>query len=231
MTLYRSRTHVTAMIPYIDIHTHNRTVSCDVKAVFNRDYDEETVPFCSIGIHPYLSVRALSSPDFIDRSIAQLRRKATSDEVIAIGEAGLDSTRGADMDTQTELFRRQVEVAEEVGKPLVIHCVRQYDEIIRVQRRLKPVQTWIVHGFRKNGQTARQLIGQGMELSFGNRYNAEALQLAYSSGHLWLETDESGMDIRDHYGNVAAVLGVSVEELKLRIYSQAVRLSSAFLRE
>ncbi len=218
------------MIPYIDIHTHNRSASSDVRAVFNCNYDEDVVPSCSIGIHPCLSVCALSCPDFIDRNIAELRAKAAMDEVIAIGETGLDGLRGADMDIQMELFRRQAAIAEDVGKPLVIHCVRKYDEILRLKRQMNPKQTWFVHGFRKNAQTAKQLMGQGLELSFGRFYDAQALQLAYSAGHLWLETDESYMDIRSHYSNVAALLGIQVEELRLTIYRQAVRLSSVFLQ-
>lgn len=219
------------MIPYIDIHTHNRSTPVDVKSVVNCNYDEEIVPSCSIGIHPYLSIRAVSSPNFVERSITELRGKAAMDGVIAIGEAGLDSLRGAEMNIQAELFCKQIAIAEELKKPLVIHCVRQYDEIMRLKRQIKPVQTWIIHDYRKNVEMAQQLIGKGLDLSFGNYYNIEAVQFAYKTGHLWLETDESGIDIREHYNNVATALDVPVEELKLRIYKQAVRLSSAFLLE
>lgn len=230
-TLYHSDVNATPMIPYIDIHTHCRCVHEDVKAVINRNYDEEVVSPCSIGIHPYLSLHALSRPDFIDRSIAKLKDKAWDDGVVAIGEAGLDSLRGADIDTQIRLFRMQAAIAEEVKKPLVIHCVKQFDEIIRLKRQMRPTQTWIMHGYRKNEQMARQLIDQGLELSFGSHYNVQALQYASSTGHLWLETDDSDMDIREHYSNVASLLDITTDELKLTIYNQAVRLSSVFLQE
>ncbi len=157
-----------------------------------------------------------------------LKDKASMDEVIAIGEAGIDALKGAGMDIQEMIFRRQIEIAESVKKPLIMHCVKSIDEIIRLKKELKPKQPWIMHGFRKNGQTAKQLISQGIELSFGQRYNAQALRLAYSTSRIWLETDEDYTDIMKHYQNIAQALDISVDELKLKIYKQAAQISSAF---
>lgn len=216
------------MIPYIDIHTHSRTPDKEILSILNRSFDEEVVSSCSIGIHPYLSTKAQTNPDFINQSIKMLKDKASMDEVIAIGEAGIDALKGAGMDIQEMIFRRQIEIAESVKKPLIMHCVKSIDEIIRLKKELKPKQPWIMHGFRKNGQTAKQLISQGIELSFGQRYNAQALRLAYSTSRIWLETDEDYTDIMKHYQNIAQALDISVDELKLKIYKQAAQISSAF---
>ena len=229
MTLFHSL-RLNSMVPYIDIHTHHQTTDKEIISVLNRSFDEEVVSLCSVGIHPYLTVKAQTDQDFISRSIRMLKDKASMDEVIAIGEAGIDALKGAGMDVQEEIFRRQIEIAESVKKPLIIHCVKSIDEIIRLKKELCPKQLWIMHGYRKNEQTARQLIGHGIELSFGQRYNTQALRLAYSTSRIWLETDEDSIDIREHYQNVAQALNIPVDELKLKVYKQAAQLSSAFLR-
>ncbi len=253
MTRFHSL-RLSSMVPYIDIHTHHQTTDKEIISVLNRSFDEEVVSTCStgeaahcskrevslcstgvvslysLGIHPYLTINAETDPGFISRSIRMLKDKASMNEIIAIGEAGIDALKGAGMDVQEEIFRHQIEIAEGVKKPLIIHCVKSIDEIIRLKKELCPKQPWIMHGYRKNEQTARQLIGHGIELSFGQRYNVQALRLTYSTSRIWLETDEDCIDIREHYQNVAQALNIPVDELKLKIYEQATELSSAFLR-
>lgn len=227
-----------SMVPYIDIHTHHQTTDKEILSVLNRSFDEEVVSpcstgkvsLCSVGIHPYLSTKAQTDSSFISRSIKMIQDKASMNEVIAIGEAGIDALKGAVMDVQEEIFRRQIEISESVKKPIIIHCVKSIDEIIRLKKELCPKQPWIMHGYRKNEQTARQLISHGIELSFGLRYNVRALRLAYSTSRIWLETDEDCIDIREHYQDIAQALSIPVDELKLKIYGQAAQLSSAFLR-
>lgn len=216
------------MIPYINIHTHHNPVSSDELGVFNCNYDDVVVECCSVGIHPYLSVYATEDKEFIGRSMQELERKSLRPEVVAIGESGLDATRGASLSIQMELFKQQIMVAEKTGKFLIIHCVKRYDEVIQLRKQMCPRQKWILHGFRKGQYLARQLINQGIDLSFGHYYNEEAVKLAYETGSLWLETDEREMDIREHYNEIAKVLGISVDELKFNIIDRASQLSSKF---
>ncbi|MBQ7686335.1 MAG: hypothetical protein IJT28_03770, partial [Bacteroidaceae bacterium] len=87
------------------------------------------------------------------------------------------------------------------------------------------------HGFRKKAQLAKQFLQQGISLSFGPRYDVEAIQEAYEANVLWLETDDTDAVITDLYQDAANVLSVSVEELKLNIYQRAIQLSSLFRSE
>ena len=89
MTLFHSL-RLNSMVPYIDIHTHHQTTDKEIISVLNRSFDEEVVSPCSVGIHPYLSTKAETDPGFISRSIKILKDKASMNEVIAIGEAGID---------------------------------------------------------------------------------------------------------------------------------------------
>ena len=219
------------MIPYINIHSHKKMVSPDEMAIFNCDYDAAPIPFCSVGVHPWNSVNIHTNPHFIEESAALVAEKAINDDVIAIGEAGLDKLRGADIDVQRKLFVAQVDISEKVRKPLIIHQVKCVDEILEIHKTLRPHQRWIIHGYRNKVEQARQLMNRGIDLSFGRYYSEPSLHLAYECNQLWLETDEADMDIQGHYQAVADELGVDVVELKLKIYERAKRLSSAFCRE
>lgn len=173
-----------------DIHSHNRIPADD--RVISLDYDSD-VPaegYYSIGIHPWSS----GSVDSTDDVMAELNTKISKENVVAIGEAGLDRLRGASIERQKEIFIVQALLAERLAKPLVIHCVKAFDVLISLKKHLKPKQTWIVHGFRGKPQTARQLLAAGIALSFGEKFNADTLRIV-DDEHLYTETDESQSDI------------------------------------
>ena len=216
------------MIPYIDIHTHKSQLSEDVISVRNCDDDVVPETWCSVGIHPWQSIQVISDVDFIDRSMKALAAKCVLPQVLFVGETGLDAKRGADMEVQKQLFRRHVKLSEQLGKPLIIHCVKAIEEIVAIHKQQHPSQRWLMHGYRKNATLANQILRQGIELSFGRYFDAEALKMAYEANALWLETDESGESIADVYQMASEALFVSVEELKLNIYQRAVQLSSSF---
>ena len=115
-------------------------------------------------------------------------------------------------------------LAESVCKPVILHCVKGVDEILKVKNEIRPVQRWIMHGFRGGAEQASQLIGKGVELSFGLHHDADAVRKAFSAGMLWIETDDSGCDVRDIYGKIAEELGVSVNLLAEEVHSRFCRL-------
>ena len=173
-----------------DIHSHNRIPADD--RVISLDYDSD-VPsegYYSIGIHPWRTAEIDSLYDLM----YSLAAKASKENVVAIGETGLDRLRGADMMWQIELFTAQARLAEQIDKPLVIHCVKAFDVLMALKKKLKPRQTWVVHGFRGKPETARQLLDAGISSSFGEKFNPEALRIV-DDKRLYTETDESQADI------------------------------------
>ena len=120
-------------------------------------------------------------------------------QVLAVGEAGLDKLADAPMDLQVEVFRCQACLAEEVGKPLVIHLVR-------------PSNPWIIHGFRGKAALAEEYLKHGFYLSFGEKYQEVAL-CRVPADRLFIETDESEVSIGELYARAAEVRGISPEEL------------------
>lgn len=165
---------------YADVHTHNLNAGPD--AIINLPLGT-TVPqhgSYSVGVHPW------QADEQIDWN--RLREAAEMPQVVAIGEAGLDALRGPDMTTQERVFMRQALLAEELKKPLIIHCVRAYGRLLQMHSELNPKQTWLVHGFRGKPELARQLAAAGFEISLGARYNP-AVPDAVAASHLHHETD------------------------------------------
>lgn len=117
----------------------------------------------SFGIHPWDTEEAVDWEEF-ERFVAH-------PAVVAVGECGLDRLRGAAPEVQEQIFRHQIRLAEKYGKPMILHIVKAVDEMLRIRREERPAMPWILHGFRGNPQQARQLLGAGLSLSLGERFN------------------------------------------------------------
>jgi TatD DNase family protein len=137
--------------------------------------------------------------------------------VAAIGETGLDRLKGPPLDVQEELFLAHIRLAETVGKPLIIHCVKAWSELLRIRKTSGGRVPWIVHGFRGGGVLAGQLLDAGFYLSFGLRFRPEAVSRAWAAHRLFAETDDDGIDIRDVYAVLAASLSVAQDDLAKQI--------------
>lgn len=201
---------------YYDIHTHQRPVHPEDTAIVNTivgeaDLEsllkeiEERQTLHSAGIHPWYIYD-------VRKQVDNLRLLLKESMLVAIGEAGLDKMADAPMALQQEAFRAQAQMAEEYRKPLIIHCVKAWQELMADKKLLRPAMPWIIHGFRGKAELAKQLISQGFYLSFGATFNPQALQVAWPN---WLlaETDDKPIDIRLVYREMASSLGISPEEL------------------
>lgn len=190
-----------------NIHTHTilhpgkEIVSCDVSAF--SPYEG----YASVGIHPWTLTEENANSQW-----KTLQELVQDNQVIAIGEAGIDKLRGPSLEFQTALFRREIHLAEAKGLPLVIHCVKAFNELIRLRKEMRPLQPWIVHGFRGKLPLAEDLLKHGCFLSFGAKFQVEAMK-ATPIERLFIETDESEMSVEDIYQDIAKVRGISFEEL------------------
>jgi len=209
---------------YIDIHTHGAEPVTGIFSIETLLAHEQRQPenlpgiLFSFGIHPW----HLDEKNH-NQQITNVIMIADNPLVIAIGEAGFDKIKGPSIELQRRAFEEQVYLAEEQKKPVVIHCVRYWDELVQMNKKLKPKMPWLVHGFRGKKDLASQLISKGMYLSFWFDFivKPESSQLVRSlpKDRIFLETDGAGIDIKDIYNKVAADLELSVDELKVQILS------------
>lgn len=193
-----------------DIHTHSLS-ACFQRSIVSLDVMslpmDERIVHASVGIHPWF----LTESD-ADIRLQVLQEAIKDSRIIALGEAGLDKLKGLSFGIQTSVFREEIALAEKHRLPMVIHCVKAFNELIRLKKELKPVQPWIVHGFRGKASVAKELLRHGCWLSYGALYQEEALKVTPVS-RLFIETDESDEPIESVYCRIAASLGVSMEGL------------------
>lgn len=161
---------------FSDIHSHLTDGAADDR-IINLDYNDALPErgYYSIGLHPW-STAGMTAQQ-IDEAIRMVEKTAADDRVVAVGETGIDRLRGGDTEMQAEVFSRHAIISETLGKPLIIHAVKSIEDIIRIKKEIKPRQLWIIHGFRGNKHTARQLIKQGIALSLGKHYDKEVIDV------------------------------------------------------
>lgn len=161
----------------------------------------------SVGIHPwYIGADWQKQLDLLT-TIAQQQR------VVMIGEAGLDKLCATDFELQKEVYLKQVELAERLRKPLIIHCVKAWQEILVIHKGQKPTVPCIIHGFRGKPELAEQLLAAGFYLSFGEHFNEESVRKT-PLNRLCTETDESRMKIEDIYSKIAIAKDINILTLQ-----------------
>lgn len=138
-------------------------------------------------------------------------------------EHGMDRRWDIPLAEQETAFRQHVQESERTGKPLVIHCVRTLEEILRIRRDMKPAQPWVMHGFRGKPQQLQSLLSAGIYVSFGLHYNQDSLLLC-PLDRMFLETDDTPAPIAPLYKEVAQIKGIPVENLKQIIWENANKL-------
>jgi len=209
---------------FIDIHTHGGVPQEGHFLVENLMVHDGREPgningmTYSVGAHPWFLTQ-----ENIDNQIDNVKKYSDNQNVIAIGEAGFDKLKGPSLLLQGNAFEKQAIMADELSKPLFIHCVRGWDELISEHKRLNPAVPWLVHGFRGKKELGMQLISKGMYLSFWFdfvlRPESTSLIKNLPKERIFLETDGSGAGIETVYKKVATDLQISVDELKVIIYS------------
>ncbi|MBO4870851.1 MAG: TatD family hydrolase [Muribaculaceae bacterium] len=200
----------------IDIHTHHDTAQQALISTSPDIFSPKEGCYYSLGIHPWNTLEPF------ELSFDRLHALARHRQVIAIGETGLDALRGAPLDVQLALFKQHLELACEVNKPLIVHCVKAWQPLIKAWRETVAHDQvkMAIHGFRGNINVAQTLINEGFYLSFGPKYNPETL-LATPSNRLLLETDDSTTTIEDVVVTVAKSLGVTPSSLMVQATNNA----------
>ena len=203
---------------FINLHTHHHSNQLNTFELVNQyplEY-HSTIPYYSMGIHPWFIKEATLEQEF-----EILTQKIQDNNCLAIGECGLDKRIDVPLDLQKAVFERQLLLAQHVQKPVIIHCVAAFDELIECTKRLQIKVPIIVHGFSKNSQLANQLIQQGFYISFG-KYLFQMPNLAsvlnqIPEDRFFLETDTALQTIEDVYQLVAKSKGISVPALQEKV--------------
>ena len=192
----------------LDIHTHHDPPQPGaVVAVSPGDFNPIDGQYYSVGIHPWDTTANIP-----ESSWEELRNAAENPAVKALGEAGLDKINGGLFFRQMIVFKRQIDISEQLNKPLIIHDVKAHDVIVGLKRDLNPTQKWAIHGFRGKPTVAKMMTDAGIYLSFGEKFNPET-PLSVPENFILAETDDSPLTIEEVISNLSSNMGRDVTTL------------------
>jgi TatD DNase family protein len=201
---------------YINIHSHKPATTNEwlIQNLYT-DFEKTLLPgYYSTGIHPwYINAEW-------ETAFSLLKKYSQHDNVLAIGECGLDKVCKTDFNLQQEVFLKQLFWANEIKKPMILHCVRAYDEIPGLLKKHHNQVPVIFHGFNKNEAVAEKIIADGHWISFGKALFQPAIKKVFAQiplDKIFLETDDAAISIKMIYTEAAAIKQVSEETLSLQL--------------
>src|SRR5690606_37071904 len=149
---------------YHNIHTHQFSNNPEIVELVNQYPKgvDMNLPSFTVGIHPWY----LNEERF-DEELQLIEKYLSLKNCKALGECGLDKRVETSIDVQKKVLIPQLLLAEKYKKPVILHCVAAYQEIIWIKKELKLTVPLIIHGFSKNAQVAKSLWSNGFYLSFG----------------------------------------------------------------
>jgi TatD DNase family protein len=207
-----------AIPQFINIHTHHFSKNENILEIVNQypnQFDASITNF-SVGIHTWFI-----NENRVESDLQLIEEKLKFKDCMALGECGLDKRIEIPLNLQIEVFEKQLLLANEYHKPVILHCVAAFQEIIAIKKRLKMEVPMIIHGFSKNQQIAKQLLEAGFYLSFGqNLLQKEALKLVFKNipnNRFFLETDNSSISIEEMYTFAAKLKNINTEKFQLNM--------------
>jgi len=212
--------------------------------------------YATVGLHPIHTEKSYhDAQEFGDSTEAKsftsrgeefaydyYKNLAKDQKVVAIGECGLDYYRLGEetKKKQQEIFIKQIELAAELKKPLMIHCRNAFGDLIHIlDTKYKILDTLgIIHFFTGTKEDARNLLDMGFSFSFGGvitftRDYDESIKYIPLE-RILLETDAPYVTPAPHRGKrnepvyiievakkLAEVKSVSLEEVIVQTYKNA----------
>jgi TatD DNase family protein len=183
--------------------------------------------YAAIGIHPH------DVKDIDEGTYDSLKKLAKMDKVVAFGEIGLDFFRNlSPRETQIRRFAEQLEVAGEMGLPVIIHDRDAHKETVNMLGTWKRKQKGVIHCFSGDQRMAAKCLDMGFLISipgaitFGKSEKLQEVVRYIPLTSLLVETDAPYITPHPNRGKrnepayvvhtarkVAEIKGLSLEEL------------------
>jgi len=199
---------------HYNIHTHHFSNNSEIVELVNQYPNEinTELPSFTVGIHPWY----LNENTFLD-DLAVIENAIQQPNCKAVGECGLDKRIETSIEIQKKILIPQLLLAEKYKKPVILHCVAAYQEIIEIKKELKLTIPMVIHGFSKNSQVAESLIKNGFYLSFGKYLlqnpELENVMKTIPLNQFFLETDMIDQTIFEVYSKAEHVLNMNLEPI------------------
>src|SRR5665647_1255193 len=149
----------------INLHTHRVKNDGEIQILnlFAQDLSLAIPDFLfSVGLHPWHIDKVNPEECF-----EAIERASVLENMLAVGECGLDRSISTDFALQEHCFKKQIQIAVNKNKPLIIHCIRAYSDLEKLKKETKSDIPWIIHGYQGNMETTQSLIRHGFYFSVG----------------------------------------------------------------
>ena len=211
----------------INVHSHQPAVKNEwvLQSRYRHFNIPEPVGYYSMGLHPWYI-----TTETFDKELEQLKQSSKNHHVLAIGECGLDKVCATDFALQQKAFAAQIEWANHIKKPLIIHCVRAYAEVQQLLQQQHNTVPVVFNCFNKYEKFAKQLIDKCYYLSFGKVLQQPAMQQVIQklpADKIFLETDDATVEIETIYAWAAQALQIDILSLSLQIKKNAATVFGA----
>lgn len=161
--------------------------------------------YACLGIHPWF----LNELD--DSALVQLSDKVAkhSDEIVAIGEAGIDSVISQNhhnLDKQIMFFEHQLALSKQHNLPIIVHHRRSHDIIVPLLKKYQLTNSGVIHAFSGSYQQAKAYLDLGFKLGVGGTITYERAQKTIQTikkvplDSILLETDAPSMPLHGFQG-------------------------------
>lgn len=215
---------------FFNVHCHRKPGSADEFVCRNAFHflsaaSLKKLPYpVSVGVHPWHAAQ------FSEAVWQRLRECTNLPQVLAIGETGIDRRKGPALEIQMLSWEAHFRLAQETGLPLVLHCVRAWQDVLPlVSRSQVPV---LLHDFRGNEEVLKSFLRfPKVFFSFGKSLmlSSEAQQILklVPEDRLLPETDNSSYKIQEVYLKAAGIIGKSPEEIGAQMKKNALAFFGA----
>jgi TatD DNase family protein len=192
----------------------------------------------AVGVHPN------SAEDFTAETLAELRDLARHEKVDAIGEIGIDLYwKTVALDKQQEAFQAQLELAADVGRPVIIHDRDAHAEVMAGLRAAASPRGVVLHAFSGGKEMAAEAVAAGYylgvdgPLTYKKNAALRALFAALPLDRILVETDAPFLTpqprrgrrnepayVRDVAEKLAEIRQLSLEDTAAATSANAARL-------
>jgi TatD DNase family protein len=192
---------------YYNAHTH--TIPDNHIGIYQSDA-EYTASLFSVGVHPWQAdVQTLS----------EIIPALHHNNCRALGEVGLDRLKGPSMEIQHAMLLAQLNLANELQKPVIFHLVRAWDEFYSLIKSRQHTP-WIIHGFNSPKQFPR-LVQTKVFFSLGpaslQNPHMQSILSKIPLNRILFETDDTATDINQVYRDYSQATSTPIEEVKAQI--------------
>lgn len=194
--------------------------------------------YATVGIHP-------QDIGNVDKDLIQIEKLSSHKKVVAIGEIGLDYYYTKDnKEEQKDAFMKQIELANKVNLPIVIHCRDAYVDTINILKNIiSPNKSGVFHCCQLNMELIKEALKLGFNISFAgpvtfkNSKNVKECLDLIPLNRLQIETDAPYLSPEPFRGTrnnsinmkltaqkIADLKEISLEELAKVTYENTLRI-------